>query len=455
MRPNAPKTIFITSFHGLVSRVLESGCVERLVAKRIRVVLLVPAFKVDYFSEVFGKYANVIVEGINTEGLPRRAHFFHELSFMLLHTKTMRLIRRSHRGYGAQYKVFLADALAATVGQWRWGRSFFRVLNARFLGKPLFDAYFAKYEPSLIFSTDSKHLLDTALLIEAKGRGVRTVSMVRSWDYLTAKGIVRVQPDRMMVHNEIIKQETMEYVDMDREDIVVIGIPHFDPYVNEPRSSKAAFRKRVGIPLDKRMVLYAPIGAKFGDADGEILSILAKGIDRGILPKNLAILVRLPPGDTIELKGFTSHPAIVFDEPGKKFDRRHRKSNEMTYDDVKHLADSMYWSDVVLTGPSTMAIDAAAFNKPIIFIGFDGYTNRPYYESVQHYYDFLHMQNVMRTDGARFARSPEELVVNMNRYLQDPSLEENERKRIVQEQCGILDGRASMRLAEELLSQIS
>lgn len=448
------KTIFITSFHGLVSRVLQSGVLDYLLAdETVRVVLLVPDFKKDYFCEAFSKYKGVVVEGVDIGRFPRRTYIFHQFSFALLHTKTMKLIRRSHRGYlNAPHKYLLVDALAGSIGRFKWGRRLFRALNYYFAGPKLFTKYFNKYNPSLVFSTDSKHMLDTALLIEAKKRGIKTTSMVRSWDYLTAKGIVRVQSDKMIVHNEIIKEEAIKYADMKPENIVVVGIPHFDPYTNEARSTKKEFYKRIKADLQKRILLYAPIGSKFGDTDGEILDLLGKAIEDGTLPSDLQILVRLPPGDTIELSGLHTRHSILFDEPGKTFGNRNRKANEMTYDDLTHLADSLHWSDIVLTGPSTMAIDAAAFDTPAIFFAFNGRKELPYYEGVQHYYDFLHLQNVIKTKGVSLAHTPDELFARIHHYLNNPASDRVERSRLVKEQCFLLDGKSSKRLAEFMLS---
>ena len=69
------QTIFITSFHGLVSRVLACGLLEKLTADKLRVVLFVPDFKKDYFVATFGFLPNLVIEGVSRELLPRRTRF--------------------------------------------------------------------------------------------------------------------------------------------------------------------------------------------------------------------------------------------------------------------------------------------------------------------------------------------------------------------------------------------
>ena len=48
------------------------------------------------------------------------------------------------------------------------------------------------------------------------------------------------------------------------------------------------------------------------------------------------------------------------------------KDRDLSHKDDVRLADSLYYSDVVISGPSTIMIDGAVFNKPIILINFDG-----------------------------------------------------------------------------------
>lgn len=438
------KTTFITSFHGLISRVLQSGILDYLQEKKdLRIVILVPDFKKDYFLEKFSKRKNVVIEGISDKTLPRRAYIFHKLSFVLLDTKTMRLTRRSFRGYKHFYEFVVAQFVASFLGRWKFVRNLFRAINYYFSGKSMFDFYFDKYKPDIVFSTDIKHVLDTQLVIEAKKRKIFTIGMVRSWDYLTGKGMVRVVPDKMIVHNEVIKKEAIKYVDMKEKDIFVSGLPHFDPYINEKRSDRGDFFKKIGVDKNEKLLLYIPWGDKFADTDWQFLQML---------PGDLQVLMRLPPGDTVNLEKFNQCKNVIIDSPGIVFGERGRKTNEMSYEDLLHLADSIFYSDVVVAPPSTLVIDAAAFDNPVVLMAFDGESKKKYYEGVGHYYDFDHISNLVRAGGARLAKNEKELIKCINDYLKNPSLDREGRKRVVDEQCWKLDGRSSQRVAGYILS---
>lgn len=395
------------------------------------------------------------MEGLGRERLPRRAFLFHKLTFILLNTKTMRLTRRSFRGYRHSYQFLLAQLAASVLGRWRIVRNLFRSLIYYFPGPAIFDGYFEKYAPDLIFSTDVKDLLDSHLIIEAKKRKIFTIGMVRSWDYLTGKGLVRVKPDKLVVHNEHLKEEAERYADMKPEDIFVSGVPHYDPYVNEKRTNRTEFFQKIGGDSKKRLIFYAPWGDKFADTDWQFLEILSGAIRDKRLPSDLQILVRLPPGDTVErLEKLRSDPVFIFDSPGVGFGERHRKANEMSYQDLLHLADSLYYSEVVVAPPSTIAIDAAVFDKPVVLMAFDGFRVKGYYQGVRHYYDFNHIRQLVASGGQQVARNREEFITVINRYLHNPALDRVGRQALVAEQCFKLDGQASERLADYLLSYL-
>ncbi|PIT90969.1 hypothetical protein COU17_03385 [Candidatus Kaiserbacteria bacterium CG10_big_fil_rev_8_21_14_0_10_49_17] len=448
------KTVCITSFQGLISRILEGGVVDVLLEDGdVRIVILVPKFKLEYFKKILGQKERVYIEGVEENQLSRIARLFHAISFMLLDTHTMRLIRRSPRDYSGFLRYIATQGFARLFGHSRTVRKFFRFLNYYFSGKPLFEDIFQRYAPVCVLSMDIKHPLDTKLVIEAKKKGITTVGMVRSWDYLTAKGVIRVQPEKMIVHNSIIAKEAMQYADMEERDIEIIGMPHFDAYVNEKRSSKKEFFNRIGVPENKKLIILAVPGNKFSDIDSDFYDIFCRTVEEDVFAEPVHILVRVPPGDSVP-GGEGLCDALSFDIPGVQFGDFHRKANEMSYNDVLHLANVLHFADVLVTTSSTLIIDAAVFDVPTVYLGFDGYKRRPYIKSIRHYFDYDHAKHIISANGGRMANSPGELIAHVNHYLKHPEDEQAGRKKIVDEQCFLLDGNASKRLAQFVRAQL-
>ena len=91
-------------------------------------------------------------------------------------------------------------------------------------------------------------------------------------------------------------------------------------------------------------------------------------------------------------------------------------------------------------------------DTPIVNIGFDGYASEPPERSVARVYDFTHYANLVRAGGVRIARSADEMIAQINAYLENPALDRESRARIVEEQCYRIDGRSGERVGNQLLA---
>lgn len=441
------KTIFITSFHSLISRnILGSGLLEQL-APNNRLVILAPELKVDYFLKEFSR-KNVFVEAIkDKEILSRKDILFHRLRLFFSPSRTMRIKKRSEILANRKILFVLSELISFLFGRSHLFLRFFRFLDYLFVQKKVFSSLFAKYEPDLIFSTDVQNQIDERLLQEAKKAGIKTAGMVRSWDNLTAKGILRVWPDWLIVNNEIIKSEAINYNGFPSKKIYVVGVPHYDRYILPPAQSKKEFFERFNFDLNKKTILYAVIGDRYiknNQTDKMVFEALG-----GL---NVNLLVRQPPADSADFAGAVSERANFYiDEPGTRIWQDGRKTNELSKEDEEHFVSSIFYSDLVVAGPSTTVIDAAIFNKPVILINFDS-EPRPYYNSLSRHYDYDHLQAVLRSGGAKLLNDKNELLNWAKKYLDNPELDKEGRKRIVEEQCGRLDGQSTKRLADCILS---
>ena len=91
----------------------------------------------------------------------------------------------------------------------------------------------------------------------AKKMGLRTVLCVASWDNLTNKGLVQIEPDRVIVWNEFQKEEAAELHGIDPSKVVVTGAQLFDQWFTmKPSTTRTDFCKKVGLRHDKPFILY-------------------------------------------------------------------------------------------------------------------------------------------------------------------------------------------------------
>ncbi len=120
----------------------------------------------------------------------------------------------------------------------------------------------------------------------------------------------------------------------------------------------------------------------------------------------------------------------------------------------RHLGDTLRHADVVVNVASTISIEACIFDTPVVNICFDGPDESPYVKSARRYYSFTHYVNITSRGAVRVARSPDEMVSMVARYLAEPSLDAAGRTQVVLDQCQFTDGRSAERVIQCVLDEI-
>ena len=443
------RTLFVTSFHVLISRnILSTECFRRLSHDPdLRVVLFVPDYKRAYFETTFGR-PRLTVIGINPV-LGRFERVMRAFALLILDSQAMAIKRRWELVPERRYILFLAKSLAASLIAGRaWAGRLLRWLDRRLGPEEHFRDAFLRFRPDAVLATDVLNELDVECVRSASRRGVRVVGMVRSWDNLTAKGFLRAVPDILAVHTALIRDEAVGLHRVPAERIRVTGIPHYDAYLGYRPSRREEFLRSLGLDPKGRLALVAPIGDRYirrNKTDRALLEALAHGRASGALPPDLQVLVRLPPMDSVALDGFHPPEWMKVERPGVAFRPGAVKEAELSAEDDRRLADSLAACDVLVTGPSTMAVDAARADKPIILVAFEN-NGAGYWGSVVPWYDYDHFRPIVSSGGARVVRTEAELLERLRVYLECPELDREGRERIVEIECGPLDGRASERL---------
>lgn len=450
------KTLFLTSLNPFVTRnILFTDVFKKITAAPdTRLVIFCPDYKKEYFETHFKKNS-VVIEPIENERITIQDIIFGYISQSLLNTK--RLVIRREEAFLSQKKYiqYGGAVVLAWIGWIPAVKKLVRFLDALTISKRRFASYFDKYKPDLVFGPDVFHPDDAHFLAEAKHRGIRTIGMVRSWDNITNKGFFRVKPDKLIVNNEVIRDEAIQYEDIKEKNIAVAGMPQFDYYVNEPRSSREDFFRRVNFDPQKPLAIFAPWGNRFIDTDWQILQILKEAITNGELPSDIQILVRIPPNDMIPLGSFVPDSHFRIEYISRQFQEGVYRDREFDRQAMTDLADSLYHCDLVIGYMSSLNIDASAFDKPIVAVAFDGWEKKPYLKSIVRFLDFDHTKKMLFTRFAPFTKNKEELIRHINRYLKDPSLDRENRARFLKLQAWKMDGRSGERVADSVLKELN
>lgn len=440
------KSIFITSFHPLISRnIIATNIISLLKKNGGDIVVLTPDYKKDYFVRTYG-HLGIIIEGVDigTSIRTLRMGIFKRLAEATPHTKRAAIGRRRTLSGGKKSSLYyFLFYLPAGI----MGRSLLFIRFARFLDYLLsprgrFYALFEKYHPEVIFSTDVQNEHDVSLLQDARRKKIKTVAMVRSWDNLSTRSL-RILPDVLLVHNEYIAKEAVALDGMNPKKIKVTGVPHYDRYQAEPKISRREFLKKMGLDPAKKVIFYAPIcdyRLSENTADRYILELLSR-IDA-------STIVRFPPAETVGLGDFKKPANMTFDKPGHVFEERVVGNRDITPEDEERLFYEMKYADVVLCGPSTLALDAAWFDKPIVLV--DLYPKNTPPEDRIYEYEGEHIMRVLESGAAKRVKTEQEFFRAIEYYFKHPEAERKERAALAHAHCGKKDGKASEWVVETL-----
>jgi hypothetical protein len=443
-------TILITSFHSLISRnILSTEIIKIFLRHGMRIVIVVPFFKKEYYQNIFAG-PNIIIEGVKANQSTKYFFglFFKRLSWNMLDTQTVRIKQQYQLHVNKKYfQYFFFFLPARMLSHFSFMVNFVRFLDYHLFSRKLFYEIFEKYNPCLVFATDVQNENDVIIMQEAKKRNIQLVGMVRSWDNLSQWGMIRIVPNLLIVNNMISAGEAQTLHHISKRSITVSGIPHYDRYLSGPYESKEQFFSRLGLDPNKKTIMHAPIGNIYvndDQIDREILHLLsAQGVN---------VIVRLPPLDSVSSIQDLQYPNLYFNSPGLDFGGDGFTGREITEQDDIFLMNALYHSDVVTTGPSTIALDGALFNKPIVLINF--YSSAKTKWDKLYGYDYDHIKRLIDSKGVRVANSATEFCSLLKMYLDKASIDENGRKYLIHTHCGLLDKEASLRVAQTIINEL-
>jgi len=449
----AKRTLFIVLDSGTAIRnIVRTEVMRRLKAvEGLRIVLFSPVTDEAFRNEVAAP--NVLVEPRPTWNGNVLVRSLRSLRKDIWAEKANLFTFKSKRGKkeGRILRRLMLDWLVEGRDSERVSRTLDRLhaLETRFT--PLqAGALFEQYKPDLVFYT-TIYSPNQCVEVGAVQRGIPTVAFVQSWDNPTSKGPFPTRADHVVVWNHILKEELLKYHRFQPGQVHVSGAPQFDLYTDfSGYRDRAAFFKKWGLDPDKRLLTYTTGTPGTSPFDHEVVDLFYERMRAGAFNEPCQLLVRLHPKDRYsDYVRFEQKPGLILQLPGKKAETNDHWNPD--HEDMHTLAELMRYSDVVINVASTITIDAAAFDTPVVNVAFDGYAQKPYMESCLRYYDYDHYKRIVETGGVRIGKSIEETIEHTQAYLRDRTLEAAGRARIREEQCWKLDGQSGRRIADLLL----
>jgi len=283
---------------------------------------------------------------------------------------------------------------------------------------------------------------------------IPTVAYINSWDQPTTKGPLPLVDFRhVMVWNRQMKDELVRFHGVEPSHISAVGAPHLDlHHCSSLVMERQEFLNSIGIPEDGRLLVYGTYNRRLGPDEPAVAEHIARAVSSGAYGSDTWLCIRPYPKDVEwqERFGGLAESSRVVVIPSSGYGEPVPGSEPDAQTDLRRFVNLMKHADVVINGPSTLALDAIAFDTPVVHVGFDGDRNLPYKLSIRFRYDFDHYARLMTYGGTRLVESYEDLDGAIQTYLEDPSVDALGRRRVREELLEPFDGRAGSRIAERI-----
>jgi hypothetical protein len=314
------------------------------------------------------------------------------------------------------------------------------------------ERYFREFEPALIFICDVQDPIAYTYAYHARKNGVPIIGGISTWDHLTKNGPVVPNADEYWVWNPIMMDEITRYHDVPRSKVRITGAPQFDRYSTpDLGDALVVVEEKLDIPPDARVIVFGANQEFRGWGEPSIIRHIVNRIEAGEFgAEPLCLVIRSHPADEKFDERFSEFSDIPFV-------RLYRAPNSRRIDprifaaDGRLLAGLLGRSSLLICGQSTIAIDGATMDIPVINLAFDGTAEVPELLDTRTRYDVDHYQKLIATGGTRKVESFDELDAAIVEYLKTPETDAEGRKTIRQQFAGFLDeGTASQRVVAGL-----
>lgn len=327
----------------------------------------------------------------------------------------------------------------------------------------LYGDLFEKYQPELVVASTIGWRYDRYLLRQAAQLGIPTAAVIVGWDNSSSYTLPGAPVDWVNCWSEMQKEELVLGSDWDPRRVHVGGIPSYDGYFRKewlmPREAYFALHK---LDPTRKLIGYASSFITFSP-NYQNVEALAELVAGDELVEPCQLLIRLHPnhfmdnplyaGEREKIRELTQRlPHVHLVEPVPL-------GGELGYysgEDMPEKTSMMAYSDVFTTVYSTMVVEAAVHEQPIVSICMDapGGWNTPgkFSLALSEIGNWPTHLRFRQAGAGQVAFDKAQLRDALNRYLVAPHADEAARQIFVRDEVTYTDGSAGKHTARFLLS---
>lgn len=476
-----PQRVFIVADHGTaIVYFLQSEVVPTLLRAGIEVVVLTDDTIRSQMVERFGQ-PGLMFEGLRLERANEYAHTYRPRLQWLL--GFLRRVGGSWRINTAAmdshiWEVWKENSWRFRLGVWvpaallvlllrtfpQLRKRLIRVQAHYFPVGGIYGDLFDKYEPALVVAATPGWRLDRYILREAHQRGIRTATAIVGWDNPSSYAVPGAPVESATCWSAAQRNELVLGSDWNPRQVHIGGIPSYDGYLRQtwwiPRDDYFRLHQ---LDPNRRLISYASSFVHFAPNYPNI-EALARLVSSRDLMYESQLLVRLHPSH------FQDRPRIFAEEreriealeaeyPHVHVVRPVPLGGSLGYyggEDMDEKASMMAYSDVVVTVYSTMLVETAIHNTPLIAAVLDtpgGWNVRGKYSlALKSIGDWPTHQRFRIAKAGRIAANAAELAALLNLYLSDRTLDGAARRDFVANEITFTDASAGRRTAAFIMN---
>ncbi|HNT55918.1 MAG TPA: hypothetical protein PKG95_14470, partial [Anaerolineaceae bacterium] len=384
--------IFISADHGLaVVYFLQTDVLPALLEGGLDVVLLTDDGLREQIQQRFGQ-PGLIVEGLRFKqarqyfegyrhGLQYWLHFLRWMGGSnRINTNAMdgHLAQMAHETSPRGKKLMpLVRAATWVLRRSRLARQIL-VNSQRHFTSNIYSDLFDKHQPQLVVASTPGWRLDRFLLREAAARGVRTAAAIVGWDNPSSYRLPGAPLDFISCWSEIQKQELVLGSDCSPERVNIGGIPSYDGYFRKTwQMPRAEYFALHGLDPNRKLLAYASSFVTFAPNYPNI-EALAHLVSSNALSEPCQLLIRLHPNHFMPGSLYEDEAsrvrALIRGLPHVHLVEPVPLGGELGYysgEDMPEKSSMMAHADIFLTVYSTMVVETAIHDRPIIGVCLD------------------------------------------------------------------------------------
>lgn len=472
------KKIFISADHGMaIIYFLQSDVIPTLLAAGVEVVLLTDDDTVERIAERFAR------PGLYFEGLRlKQANAYYQktdnrrqwlLAYLRRVSSSWRINTEAQTSH--IWEVWAENSWKFRLGIWipaalatlvlRLSSAARRALVAAQMKftPAIYSDLLAQHKPDLVIASTPGWRMDRYLLREAAASKIPTMTVIVGWDNPSSYAIPGARVDWATCWSQEQRDELVNGSDWLPERVHIGGIPSYDGYFRKtwlmPREE---YFRLHGLDPARKLISYACSFVHFAPNYPNV-EALAQLVESTDLTEPSQLLVRLHPSH------FQDKPQIFAEEREKihaleqKYPHVHvvrpvALGGSLGYyggEDMDEKSSMMAHSDVFVTVYSTMVVETAVHDTPIVACCIDvlGGWNVPgkFSLSLKAIGNWPTHKRFRDAKAGRVATDVDQLREILNAYLQNPQLDAAERKAFIEKEITYTDGSAGVRTADFIL----